>query len=223
MGTSKSYYRVLDLHRDHIVSGLDQVQSRSSKLHVSVVMVQGYGTLLQWRHNGGDSVLDHQPHHCLLNHLFKRRSKKTSKLRITGLCAGNSPRTGEFPTQMASNAGSFSIWWRHHVLATILQFSMWYLFQTKYVGCEYVAISVMLLILTIFWPILTARWRLTNSVNCIDDGFFIHNVYLAMITGGIYHKAFNTYVNSSTSTQIRWPILHMCLTLSLYQYDTKQW
>ena len=25
-----------------------------------------------------------------------------------------SPRTGEFPTQMASNAENVSIWWRHH-------------------------------------------------------------------------------------------------------------
>ena len=42
------------------------------------------------------------------------RSKKTSKLRVTGLCAGNSPVTGEFPTQRASNAEKVSIWWRHH-------------------------------------------------------------------------------------------------------------
>ena len=43
-----------------------------------------------------------------------RRSKKTSKLRVTGLCARNSPVTGEFPAQMASNAENVSIWWRHH-------------------------------------------------------------------------------------------------------------
>ena len=42
---------------------------------------------LRWRHNGRDSVSNHQPHDCLLNRLFKRRSKKTSKLRVTGLCA----------------------------------------------------------------------------------------------------------------------------------------
>ena len=48
-------------------------------------------------------------------HLFRRRSKKTSKLRVTGLCAGNSPLTGEFPAQRASNAKNVSIWWRHHV------------------------------------------------------------------------------------------------------------
>ena len=69
---------------------------------------------LQWRHNGLDSVSNHQPHHCLLNGLYRRRSKKTSKLRVTGLCAGNSPVTGEFPAQMASNAENVSIWWRHH-------------------------------------------------------------------------------------------------------------
>ena len=41
--------------------------------------------------------------------------KKTSKLRVTGLCVGNSPVTGEFPAQRASNAENVSIWWRHHV------------------------------------------------------------------------------------------------------------
>ena len=73
-----------------------------------------HDTTLQWRHIGRDSVSYHQPHECLLNHSFRRRSKKTSKLRVTGLCAGNSPVTGEFPAQMASNAENVSIWWRHH-------------------------------------------------------------------------------------------------------------
>ena len=52
---------------------------------------------LQWRHNGRDGVSNHQLHHCLLNCLFGRRSKKISKLRITGLCAGNSPGPGNSP------------------------------------------------------------------------------------------------------------------------------
>ena len=69
---------------------------------------------LQWRHNERDSVSNHQPHDCLLSRLFRRRSKKTSKLRVTGFCAGNSPGTGEFSAQMASNAESVSIWWRQH-------------------------------------------------------------------------------------------------------------
>ena len=73
---------------------------------------------LQLHHNGRDGVSNHQPHDCLLNRLFGCRSKKTSKPRVTGFCAGNSPVTGEFPTQMASNAESVSIWWRHHVVIT---------------------------------------------------------------------------------------------------------
>ena len=54
---------------------------------------------LQWRHNEHDGLSNHLPHDCLLNRLFRRRSKKTSKLRVTGLCAGNSPVTGEFLAQ----------------------------------------------------------------------------------------------------------------------------
>ena len=69
---------------------------------------------LLWRHNEHGSVSNHQPHDCLLKRLFRRRSKKTSKPRVTGLCVGNSPGTGEFPAQMASNAENVSSWWRHH-------------------------------------------------------------------------------------------------------------
>ena len=70
---------------------------------------------LRWRYDGCVGVSNHQPLDCLLNHLFRRRSKKLSKLHATGLCAWNSPVTGEFPKQMASNAENVSIWWRHHV------------------------------------------------------------------------------------------------------------
>ena len=61
-------------------------------------------------HYERDGVWNHQHHDCLLNRLFWRRSMKTSKLRVTGLCKGNSPVTGEFPAQMASNAESIFIW-----------------------------------------------------------------------------------------------------------------
>ena len=46
---------------------------------------------LRWCHDGRDCVSNHQPHNCLLNRLFGRRSKQTSKLRVTDLCEGNSP------------------------------------------------------------------------------------------------------------------------------------
>ena len=73
---------------------------------------------LQWRHNGCDGVTNHQRHDCLIDHLFGRISKKTSKLRATGLCAGNSPVSGEYPAQMASNTENGFIWWRPHDLQT---------------------------------------------------------------------------------------------------------
>ena len=64
---------------------------------------------LQSRHNERDGVSNHQPHDCLLNCLHRRRSRKAYKFRVTGLCAGNSPLTGEFPAQMASYAENVSI------------------------------------------------------------------------------------------------------------------
>ena len=72
------------------------------------------GNTLQWCHNEHDGVSIHHPHHCLLIRLFRHRSKKISKLCVTGLCAKNSPVTGEFPAKCTGNAESVSIWWRHH-------------------------------------------------------------------------------------------------------------
>ena len=86
----------------------------TASFHSSNTEPWDWNNLLRWRHNGRDSVSSHQPNDCSLNRLFRRRSTKTSKLRVTGLCAGNSPGTGEFLAQMASNAENVSIWWRHH-------------------------------------------------------------------------------------------------------------
>ena len=69
---------------------------------------------LQWRHNWPDGVSNHQPHDCLLNRLLRRRSKKKIKAPRHWPLRGNSPETGEFPAQMASNAENVSNWWRHH-------------------------------------------------------------------------------------------------------------
>ena len=76
-----------------------------SLLTGAVIWVTKYNPL-QWRHNDHDGVSNHQSQGCLLNRLFRPRSKKTSKLRVTG--------TGEFPAQRASYAENVSIWWRHH-------------------------------------------------------------------------------------------------------------
>ena len=63
---------------------------------------------LQRRHNEGGGVSNHQPHECLLGRLFRHTWKKTSKLRVTGLCVW-----GIHWWQRASNAGNVSVWWRH--------------------------------------------------------------------------------------------------------------
>ena len=65
---------------------------------------------LQWRHNERDSVSNHQPRECLLSRLIIRRSKKASKLSVTG----------EFRAQRASNAENVSIWWRHQVIYLLI-------------------------------------------------------------------------------------------------------
>ena len=77
------------------------------------------GLALQWLHNERDGVSNHQPHDYLFNRLFRGTSKKTSKLRVTGLCVENSPVTGEFPAQRSSNAENVFIWWRHHGMRDI--------------------------------------------------------------------------------------------------------
>ena len=85
-----------------------------TELYVKVIY--NCASTLLWRHNERDSVSNNQRLYCQLNNLFRRRLKITSKLRATGLCAWNSPVTGEFPAQRASNAENVSIWWRHHEL-----------------------------------------------------------------------------------------------------------
>ena len=80
------------------------------RLNIAILFCEA----LRWRHTERDGVSSHQAHDCLLNRLFGHRWQKTSKLRVTDLCEGNSPVTGEFPAQMASNAKNVSIRWLHH-------------------------------------------------------------------------------------------------------------
>ena len=59
---------------------------------------------LQWRQNERDDASNHQRIDCLHNRLFRRRSKKTSKLRVTGLPLWgepvNSPHKGPVTRKM---------------------------------------------------------------------------------------------------------------------------
>ena len=80
-------------------SGSESSRGHDTGYHCSDVMMSAMASN-HWRPD------------CMLNRLFRHRSKKTSKLRVTGLCEGNSPITGEFPAQMACNAENVSIRWR---------------------------------------------------------------------------------------------------------------
>ena len=88
-----------------------------SVLYIGDIICFILDTTLHWRNNEREGVSNHQSHDCLLNCLFKLISKKISKLRVNGLCAGNSPVTGEFHAQRASNVENVSIWWHHHEYA----------------------------------------------------------------------------------------------------------
>ena len=97
---------------------------------------------LQWRHNECDGVSNHQRLDCLLKRLFRRRSRKTSTLRVTGLCERSSPVIGEFSAHRASNAENVSIQWRHQGLP-------WNLLQIRFmffgaISCPVLTIAKLL-------------------------------------------------------------------------------
>ena len=83
-------------------------------IHQRHILLQTQGLALQWRTIERDGVSNHRCLCYLLNRLFVRRSKKTSKLRVTDLCDGNTQVTGDFPAYRASEAENVSIGWRHH-------------------------------------------------------------------------------------------------------------
>ena len=78
--------------------GLAQATLTTSPMIINNTVMSSWP---RWRLKSPASRLFTQP-------FIRRRSKKT-----TGFCAGNSPVTGEFPAQMASNAANGCIWWRH--------------------------------------------------------------------------------------------------------------
>ena len=137
----------LQMHRTIILASVLSIVRQMPRIHTSWITISLRKSFLRGKHRSAATfitvtsqwarcVSNHQPLDCLLNRLFRRRSKKTSKLRATGLCAGNSPETGEFPAERASNAENVSIWWRHHVLripSAILNDVIWSL-NGNYVG-----------------------------------------------------------------------------------------
>ena len=74
--------------------------------------------------------------------------KKQSEHRVTDLCVGNSPMSGEFPTQRASNAENVSIWWRHHVKSiSHMAVLLYFVIHNKTRHRKFIKISILLLFL----------------------------------------------------------------------------
>ena len=86
------------------------LQNEAGHVWFLAIIFGMHRSTLQWRHNEHDGVSNQRRLDCLLNRLFRRRSKKAPTLPVTGLSEGILPVTGEFPTQRASNAGNVSIW-----------------------------------------------------------------------------------------------------------------
>ena len=112
--TSCKWYQLAFLNSfgfKHIL--VERIDSQNLAIH-NKCNVQDNSSLL-WRHNERGIVSNHQHYDSLLKRLYRCRLKKTSKLRVTGLCVRNSSVTDEFRAQWVSNAEKVSIWWRYHV------------------------------------------------------------------------------------------------------------
>ena len=106
---SQSPWRnMLLLNSNELILAARQQQWWSSRITISLVIMMTSNALRQSKRRVKYIKLFIMPrmcHHCsdaqmsrcldcLLSRLFRRRSKKSSKLRVTGFCKGNSPVTG---------------------------------------------------------------------------------------------------------------------------------
>ena len=157
--------------------------------------------VLQWRHNEHDSVSNHQRLESLLN---RCRSKKTSKLHVTGLCEGNSPFTGEFPGQWANNAENVSIWWRLHVsvlLVPVPQRNHWLqLTMSQEIQNSKCSIQPRQLITITPWLLISRI-----EFNCLLYKIAAFNRCWQRYSAAI--DLFVSMAGDSTSTYVRWVII----------------
>ena len=176
---------------------------------------------LLWRHNGRDSVSNHQPYDCLINRFFRRRSEKTSKLRVTGLCAGNSPGTGEFPTQMASNAENVSIWWRHHGWTFVLTIFMHILNSIHLSTVDPVMSCVFILHgfpgVYLKWPFFSGEYEQTYFIFMMLLTNWFYNSESS--TGGKLISPGNCVTEASQITITEWVAMKFCFCI----YRTQTW
>ena len=91
-------FNTIQMYNGKIITGViiwtRNAYEMQNRTHCYVHGTHMQHATLQWCHNGCNGVSDHQHHDCLFNRLFRHRSEKIPKLRVTGLCEGNSPVTG---------------------------------------------------------------------------------------------------------------------------------
>ena len=95
---------------------LSFIWTKSSVIHINRLEKTGFWSLL-WRPFERGGVSNHQCLNCFLKRLFRRRSKKTSKLRVTGLCEGinrwpvDSPHKGPVTGKYLHLMTLSRVWW----------------------------------------------------------------------------------------------------------------
>ena len=116
------YFQTLFLKIEIIFSSVRVYSGKSRKIlwpwpiDIGSHDVRWIYTLLQWRHNEGHGVSTHRHLNCMFSRSIRRTPKKTSKLRVTGLCEGGPPVTSVYPQKRPVRAKNVSILWRHHIL-----------------------------------------------------------------------------------------------------------
>ena len=92
-----------------------QVAINRTTIRVPYIHVKSLQIILfQWRQNEHKSVSNKKHIDCLLSRLFRRTSKKASKLRATNLCEWNPPMTGRLLSWRASDVENASNWWCYY-------------------------------------------------------------------------------------------------------------
>ena len=165
---------------------------------------------LQCRHNDRDGVSNHLRLDGLLKRLFRRRSKKTSKLCVTGLCEGNSPVTDEFHSQRASNAENVSIWWRHHAHPSS--------HPSVCLACVQLAWSVMMKGMMVRWV-----WWYESSICKEIDGFWTSRLPITIFNtcSAIYVRTILLFVSVESACLYQERLSNTWLTFDTFIKDVK--
>ena len=142
---------------------------------------------LQWCHNECNGISNHQRPDSLLNRLFRRRSKKTSKLCITGLCLwGESTLDWWYPSQRASNVENDSIW-RHHGLPSLYSSEM--LFEILTFSFRETNLKMP------FWPGFNL-FKISPTAGMLSEFYILIFIYIGLISS-LYFVFFHSFDDNS--------------------------